>query len=64
VPMAVTVALLAVQLAAIRPLLSRRTSRVLEGAVLPRSRAHLCYIAAEAAKVVALVALGVGVVAR
>ncbi|MEU6175380.1 hypothetical protein ABZ832_26175 [Streptantibioticus parmotrematis] len=49
---------LAVQLAAVRPALNRRSDRVLAGEELPRSRGHLAYIALEAAKVVVLVALG------
>lgn len=51
--------LLAVQIAVIRPRLSRRTDQILAGATMPRSRAHLSYVAAEAAKAVALVALGI-----
>lgn len=55
------VLLLAVQLAAVRPVLNRRSDRVLAGEQLPRSRAHLYYVACELAKVVALLALGVTV---
>jgi hypothetical protein len=59
---ALTVAILVIlagQLIAIRPQLNRRTDRVLAGHNLPRSTMHLYYVALEAAKVVALAALGV-----
>jgi hypothetical protein len=59
---AVAAGLLVVQLVAIRPRLNRRTDRVLnapEGADLPRSRAHVTYVAVELLKVVALVSLGI-----
>lgn len=52
------VLLLAVQLTVIRPVLNRRSDRVLAGEELPRSRAHLYYIAGEAAKTLTLLALG------
>ncbi|MCE4942023.1 MULTISPECIES: hypothetical protein [Streptomyces] len=55
------VLLLTVQLAAVRPVLNRRSDRVLAGERLPRSRAHLYYVACELAKVGALLALGVTV---
>jgi hypothetical protein len=55
----VTAALLAVQLAVVRPVLTRRSNRVLAGEELPRSRAHLYYVALELSKAIALVALGV-----
>ena len=55
----VAVVVLALQLGAIRPVLNRRSDRVLAGEDLPRSRAHLGYIATEAIKVVALVVTGV-----
>ncbi|NBH06186.1 hypothetical protein GTY80_23435 [Amycolatopsis sp. SID8362] len=54
--------LLAIQLAAVRPRLNRRTDHVLSapaGADLPRSQAHLAYIGIEVLKVAALVALGI-----
>lgn len=51
--------LLAVQLTAIRPVLNRRSDRVLAGESLPRSRAHLVYIAFETLKVGTLLALGI-----
>ena len=59
VPVLVAAALLAVQLGVVRPVLTRRSNRVLAGEELPRSRAHLYYVALELSKVLALVALGV-----
>ncbi|KUN82489.1 hypothetical protein AQJ66_22015 [Streptomyces bungoensis] len=52
--------LLAVQLTVVRPRLNRRSDRVLAGEDLPRSRGHLWYVALELAKVVVLIALGIG----
>ncbi|MDN0197901.1 hypothetical protein [Streptomyces sp. S.PNR 29] len=52
------VVLLAVQLAVVRPVLNRRSDRVLAGEDVPRSRAHLFYVACESAKVLTLIALG------
>jgi hypothetical protein len=60
---AVTV-LLVGQLAVVRPRLNRRSDRVLAGEDLPRSRGHLVYIAFEIAKVLALIGLGVTLLAR
>jgi hypothetical protein len=51
--------MLTIQLAGIRPVLNRRSDRVLAGDTAPRSRAHLAYIAAEVVKVIALVTAGV-----
>ncbi|WLQ34225.1 hypothetical protein P8A18_12600 [Streptomyces castrisilvae] len=56
---AVSACLLAAQLAFVRPRLNRRSDRVLAGEDLPRSTAHLYYVALESAKVLALIALGV-----
>nr|WP_172652013.1 hypothetical protein [Rhodococcus opacus] len=53
------VAILSVQLAAIRPRLTRRSDRVLSGEETPRSHAHYAYIALEVAKVGALMVTGV-----
>ncbi len=61
---AAVVALLVGQLAVIRPRLNRRSDRVLAGEDLPRSRGHLFYVAFELAKVVALLGLGVTLLAR
>jgi len=44
----------------VRPRLNRRSDRVLAGEDLPRSRDHVYYVALEAAKVAALIALGIG----
>ncbi|MHC1563444.1 hypothetical protein ACR9E3_31195 [Actinomycetospora sp. C-140] len=56
---AVLVVLLIVQLAVVRPRLNRRSDRVLSGESGPRSRLHLVYIGLEIVKAVALVVLGV-----
>ncbi|MEV8569104.1 hypothetical protein AB0436_26575 [Streptomyces sp. NPDC051322] len=61
---AVAAVLLAGQLAVIRPRLNRRSDRVLAGEELPRSSAHVFYIAFEAVKVPALIALGSCLFAR
>jgi hypothetical protein len=50
--------LVGVQLGAVRPVLNRRSDRVVAGEELPRSRGHLVYVALEVVKVVLLVALG------
>ncbi|MFD7705955.1 hypothetical protein ACFV6E_04415 [Streptomyces sp. NPDC059785] len=56
---AVAVVLLAAQLALVRPVLNHRSDRLLAGEEHPRSRAHFWYVGCEAAKVLALLALGV-----
>ncbi|AWK12129.1 hypothetical protein SSP531S_41840 [Streptomyces spongiicola] len=53
------VGLLLAQLGAVRPVLNRRSDRVLAGEDVPRSRTHLVYVACESAKVLLLLALGV-----
>ena len=61
----VAVVVLAAQLTAIRPVLTRRSNLVLRaGEELPRSRAHLWYVATESVKVIALIWLGVSLLAR
>ena len=50
---------LVVQVAGIRPPLSRRSDRILAGEELPRSRAHLLYVVFEAVKVILLIWLAV-----
>ncbi|MEU2087391.1 hypothetical protein ACWDSF_14620 [Nocardia beijingensis] len=50
---------LAVQIAVVRPPLSRRSDRVLAGEDLPRSHAHYWYIGLEVAKVVVLIGLAI-----
>ncbi|MEU5096218.1 hypothetical protein [Streptomyces sp. NPDC020996] len=59
----VVTASLAGQLAVIRPRLNRRSDRVLAGEELPRSRGHLAYVAVELVKVIALLVLGVSLLA-
>jgi hypothetical protein len=56
---AVILAVLAVQLIAVRPRLNRRTDRVLAGQPSPRSTTHLYYVGLEATKVLTLAALGI-----
>lgn len=60
---AVAVAVLAGQLLAVRPRLSRRSDDVLRGAGGPRSHAHLVYVGLEVVKVVALLVSGIAVLA-
>ena len=57
-PTVIGALLLVVQVAAVRPGLSRRSGRILAGQGSPRSRAHFAYVALEAAKVAALLATG------
>jgi predicted membrane protein len=57
--LAIAVVILVVQLAVVRPPLSRRSERVLAGEELPRSTAHYWYIGLEIAKVAALIGLAV-----
>lgn len=58
-PLAVAVAVLAVQLVVVRPRLSRRSDHVLAGREAPRSRGHLAYVGLEVIKSLALIAGGV-----
>ncbi|MEW2284041.1 hypothetical protein [Streptomyces sp. NPDC047841] len=58
-PTAAVAALLLAQLAVVRPLLNRRSDRVLAGEELPRSHSHLWYVALEVLKAAGLIALGV-----
>ncbi len=55
----VAVAALALQLTAVRPLLTRRSDQVLAGLDAPRSRAHHVYIGLEVVKVIALAVAGI-----
>jgi hypothetical protein len=59
VTFAIAVVALAVQLAGVRPRLTRRSDAVLAGQNAPRSRAHYVYVALEAIKIVALVVGGI-----
>ncbi|MEV4128379.1 hypothetical protein [Nocardia sp. NPDC049707] len=52
-------ATLAVQILVVRPLLTRRSDRVLAGAQLPRSHAHYWYVGLEVAKVASLLGLAI-----
>jgi hypothetical protein len=60
---AAVVVILAGQLMAVRPRLNRRSDRVLAGENPPRSTVHRYYVALEAAKVLALAALGIRLLA-
>ncbi|MFC9964516.1 hypothetical protein [Nocardia ignorata] len=53
------VVVLIVQMAGVRPWLTRRSNRVLDGEDAPRSRAHHVYVGLETVKVLALLATGV-----
>ncbi|MFI1464767.1 hypothetical protein [Nocardia carnea] len=53
------VGILLVQVAVVRPPLSRRSDRVLAGEELPRSTAHYWYIGTEVAKVIILIGLAI-----
>lgn len=57
--LAIAVVVLVVQLAVVRPPLSRRSDRVLAGEELPRSTAHYWYIGLEITKVIALIGLAI-----
>lgn len=57
-PALISVLILVVQVAAVRPRLSRRSDRILAGQDAPRSRGHYAYIVLEAAKVAALLVTG------
>lgn len=59
----VAVIMLAAQVIAVRPRLSRRSDEVLRGADGPRSRVHFVYVGLECVKVVALLVAGIGVLA-
>jgi hypothetical protein len=61
---AIAVVMLAIQVLAVRPPLSRRADQVLTGLDAPRSRAHYAYIALEVVKVAALAPLGVLLLTR
>ncbi|BAH48332.1 hypothetical protein [Rhodococcus opacus] len=55
--LALVTVVLVVQIAVVRPPLSKRSDRILAGEHLPRSRIHLVYIGLEVAKVALLIAL-------
>ncbi|ORW04594.1 hypothetical protein [Mycobacterium kyorinense] len=52
-------AALALQLAAVRPRLNRRSDKVLAGLDAPRSRGHYAYVGFELIKVIALAGAGI-----
>jgi hypothetical protein len=56
---AVAIVVLAVQIVAVRPQLTRRSNQVLAGLDAPRSRGHYVYIGLEAIKVLALAVAGI-----
>jgi hypothetical protein len=56
---AVALAMLAIQLIAVRPRLTRRSDQVLAGLDAPRSHAHYAYVGLEAVKVIALTVAGI-----
>lgn len=58
IPAVITALILVVQVAVVRPRLSRRSGRILGGQDAPRSRSHYAYVALEAVKVAALLATG------
>ena len=58
IPAVISVLILVVQVAAVRPRLSRRSDRIVAGQDAPRSRGHYAYVALEAVKVAALLATG------
>ncbi|MFF6958371.1 hypothetical protein [Streptomyces sp. NPDC008317] len=58
VALTAAVALLVLQLAVVRPRLTRRSNAVLAGQDPPGSHAHYAYIGLEAAKVAALITAG------
>lgn len=57
----VAIAALAIQVAVVRPALTKRSDAVLAGHEGPRSHAHFVYVGFEVVKAVALVWLGVAV---
>jgi hypothetical protein len=54
----VAIVVLAVQIGAVRPRLTRRSDQVLAGVDAPRSRGHLVYVGLEVIKALALIAGG------
>ncbi len=61
---AVALTTLLVQVAVVRPWLTRRSDRVLAGEDLPRSPGHYAYVGLELIKVTALLVTGVLLLAR
>jgi hypothetical protein len=61
---ALVVAVLVAQVALVRPVLTRRSDRVLAGESPPRSRAHYWYVGIELVKLAALLTTGIVVMSR
>jgi hypothetical protein len=61
---AAAVAILVIQLCVVRPRLTRRSDRVLAGQDVPRSAGHHAYVALELVKVIALLAVGILLLAQ
>lgn len=59
VALGVAFVMLAIQLIAVRPRLTRRSDAVLAGSDAPRSRAHYAYVGLEVVKTVALIVAGI-----
>lgn len=59
VALGVAFVMLAIQLIAVRPWLTRRSDAVLAGSDAPRSRAHYAYVGLEVVKTVALIVAGI-----
>lgn len=59
----IVVVVLGLQLAVVRPRLTKRSDRVLAGEQAPRSHAHHAFIGLECAKVLALLVTGVALLA-
>ncbi|MCV6981688.1 hypothetical protein H7I53_15850 [Mycolicibacterium pulveris] len=60
----VAAAVLAVQVVAVRPPLTKRSNRILAGETLPRSQMHYLYVALEVVKVGTLLALALVLTSR
>lgn len=59
VALSVAFVMLAIQLIAVRPRLTRRSDAVLAGSDAPRSRAHYAYVGLEVVKTAALIVAGI-----
>ncbi|MEC4764871.1 hypothetical protein VT930_17415 [Mycobacterium sherrisii] len=59
VALGIAFVMLAVQLIAVRPRLTRRSDAVLAGSDAPRSRAHYAYVGLEVVKTAALIVAGI-----
>jgi hypothetical protein len=59
VTLVVAIVVLVVQLIAVRPVLNRRSDRIVAGETLPAAHVHIAYIALEVVKVAALLTTGI-----